>query len=212
MPWSWIQEKGYVVFSFAEGKKSLIFGTIQFKESPSVKEKFDMSNFRKVEVLLSKHLFHSPYPGLLPSWTSCRFWEVRHVELFWTIADRSLFRIQCLGLVLPSFAQGMICGQFLWLNPRLLVFIVQKFDMPNFLGCWIAVCLHPLSRTFCFSSCRLRERCWIWTEEEVRHADLLWPDIVKLVGLNQLVNARSFFLCQWNEFSSMVMSQHDFFF
>lgn len=41
----WDPGERYAVFSFAEGKKSLIFGTVQFKENPSVKEKFDMSNF-----------------------------------------------------------------------------------------------------------------------------------------------------------------------
>lgn len=44
-------------------------------------------------------------------------------------------QIFCSKSVLGSgsfFAQGLICGQFLGLNPRLLVFIVQKFDMSNF--------------------------------------------------------------------------------
>ena len=91
--------------------------------------------------------------------TSCVPWFCPILVCCQTLAIRLFARNLSLSPVLSSLAQGMICGQFLGLNPRLLVFIVQKFDMPNFLGCRIAACLHPLSRTFCFSSCRLRERC-----------------------------------------------------
>ena len=67
-----------------------------------------------------RNFFPSVLPALLPSWTSCRFWEVRHVELFRTLAI-SFVRILSFGAVLFCFAQAMIYrqsfGMISWLLP-----------------------------------------------------------------------------------------------